>query len=67
MTWDELKEKAKEMGYRDNGNVFQSLEKGKYLFFEEGNVFFCDTNSLPICFAFNKTPEQMLMIMRGVE
>lgn len=67
MTWEELKEKAKKMGYNKYGKLSEKLTKGKYVFCEDGNVFFCDANQLSICFAFDRTPEQMLMIMRGLE
>ena len=68
MTWDELKEKAKEMGYKGHENVEWS---GLYTRVGDDNIvtFYKDghieiNNELLMS---DRTPEQMLMIMRGLE
>ena len=68
MTWDELKEEAKKMGYRCYGKLSEKLTNGKYVFFQDsGNVFFTDKNQLAICFATDRTPDQMLAIMKALQ
>ena len=68
LTWEELCEKAKEMGW-DNGfyvsNSIQ-LEKGnnKFVFAINGCIHCFHNRSLKsITIATKRTPEQMLMIM----
>ena len=60
MDWEELKEKATEMGYNDCGSY---LEKGRYIFRENG----CVLLSKHYLIAVDRNEEQMLMIMRGLE
>ena len=60
MTWEELKEKAQEMGYNDCGDY---LETGNFTFRKSGSVVY----KMYHLIALNRTPEQMLMIMRGLE
>lgn len=67
MTWDELKEKAKEMGYL----LYESKEHEwtNYIYSDSGISF---TIGGTVMFngsvvAFDRTPEQMLIIMRGLE
>lgn len=68
MTWEELKQKAKEMGYHHYGKLSEKLTNGKYIFFKcRGNVFFTDKNQLSICFATDRTPDQMLAIMKALQ
>lgn len=64
MTWEELKEKAKEMGafVLDEQILFMNLECWK-----NGEVWCFDDFARTITLARNRTPEQMLMIMRGLE
>ena len=68
MTWDELKEKAKEMGY----NTFTSVNHkwGEWVAtpdndwsFDIGGTVMYDG----LVLALDRTPEQMLMIMKGLE
>lgn len=71
MTWEELKEKAKEMGacVFDNGGIYFG-----HLQFEEDGGIYVD----PACYdweeldesitiASDRTYDEMLMIMRGLE
>ena len=63
MTWEELKEKAKEMGavFYDNERYFRY----SLMFFHNDGVVSC--RECDTWFSQNRTPEQMLMIMRGLE
>ena len=72
MTWDELKEKAKEMGYEVKKDTVwcQKYFTGELFtldgitFTEDGTVFLDGYGNVV---AYDRTPEQMLMIMRGLE
>ena len=67
MTWDELKEKAKEIGYKEQAFLGEALTKDsayhEITFYKNGNIEYNDDYVI----AFDRTPEQMLMIMRGLE
>lgn len=70
MTWDELKEKAKEMGYFLN----KDYQNDEFLSKRIGEKFYCfrqggavDNGQYYGIIAEHRTPEQMLMIMRGLE
>lgn len=68
MTWEELKEEAKKMGYHCYGKLSEKLTNGKYVFFEDsGNVFLTDKNQLAICFATDRDCDQMLAIMKALQ
>ena len=67
MTWEELKDKAKKMGYRqtnDDEVAFYKMDVHNNLLeiSLRGNVYFND-----IKISEDRTPEQMLMIMMGLE
>ena len=66
MTWDELKEKVKEMGcYRYHSTLTYSEEwitDGVWTFDNYGEIK-CNGEIV----STHRTPEQMLMIMRGLE
>lgn len=70
MTWDELKEKAKELGYKLTTKVPYSEPEECLAFYKDGTCEFdCKDNS-PLCgfpFVFDRTPEQMLMIMEALK
>ena len=67
-SWDELKEEAKKIGYHCDGNLSEKLTNGKYIFFKcRGNVFLTEKNWLSICFATDRTPDQMLSIMKALQ
>ena len=66
MTWDELKEKAKEMGYKESdflGNALIKEIEYEMSFYKTGRIEINDDYVI----VRNRTPEQMLMIMRGLE
>ena len=72
MTWEELKIKAIEMGAEVREPVFKNRAKEKIIF--RNLVFWGDGLVGPIyndvygeSFTQDRTPEQMLMIMRGLE
>jgi len=74
MTWEELKQKAKEMGAHiyisEFNDGFERIDFRDASFFQDGEVSF--TTSLGfvggvISIAQNRSKEQMLMIMRGLE
>ena len=63
MTWYELKEEVKKMGY--NYGSFESSEwfsKDRLTFTKDGNVFCVGT-----IFAEHRTPDQMLAIMKALQ
>lgn len=75
MTWNELKEKAKEMGYSYGFGNYEYLQKdidseSWIILQKNGDVFvYYRGNRCEFSFtlAQDRTPEQMLMIMRGLE
>ena len=69
MTWEELTEKAKELGYRlveDDGDL-PYLGITEYLENKDINIIFCDYGSIETncgdTVAENRTPDQMYQIM----
>lgn len=66
LTWEELKEKAKEMGYVEydfcGGELTKELRYSTS-FYKNGDIEI----NYDYVIAKNRTPEQMLMIMRGLE
>lgn len=69
MTWEELKEKAKELRYRlvkDDGDL-PYLGITEYLEKDDVNMIFCDYGSIETycgdTVAENRTPDQMYQIM----
>lgn len=75
MTWEELKKKAKEMGYNVTikypyDKECECITNGEYGFYYDG-VIECDcSDENDYCgqpFAYGRTFTQMLMIMRGLE
>lgn len=69
MTWEELKEKAKELGYRlveDDGDL-PYLGITEYLEKDNVNIIFFDYGSIETncgdTVAENRTPDQMYQIM----
>lgn len=77
MTWDELKEKAKEFGYEyqeyiNNGKTESLLEKridyAEYLvFYKGGKIDVVSLGKFEINVAIGRTQEQMLMIMEALK
>ena len=68
MTWEELKEKAKGMGDRcKDENIISFKKHGLYFnCYKYGSISIADTRANDITVK-DRTPEQMLMIMRGLE
>ena len=69
MTWEELKEKAKELGYyvvEDDGDL-SYLDITEYLVKNDVNISFCDDGLVETNYgdivAENRTPDQMYQIM----
>lgn len=65
LTWNQLKEKAKEMWYDDCYSIYPGVEwltKGRYCFDKDG-TFLYDGNVIATDIEYDK----MLMIMRGLE
>lgn len=67
MTWEELKEKAKEMGYDINDLRLKEVEwltskDGKWDFLDDGTIMHDN-----YVVALDRTPEQMLAIMKALE
>ena len=73
MTWEELKEKAKEMGadiyISPLGDNFERIGfKNANFFNDNGEKYIAvETKSGYALFAEDRTPKQMLMIMRGLQ
>ena len=76
MTWNELKEKAKEMGYKLVVKIpcerkQQRLVNDKgYAFYRDGTCEYETSMDDELCgrpFAYDRSIKQMLMIMRGLE
>lgn len=65
MTWNELKEKAKELGYECKGKLYPYISNGILQFNEDGSVFRIDGYS--ICFSVDRTPDQMYAIMKALQ
>lgn len=75
MTWEELVEKAKELGYKITTRIPYS-EPEECLLNEEGFAFYkdgtceydCEDDIFCGCpFVYGRTPEQMLMIMEALK
>lgn len=71
MTWKDLVEKAKELGWKtwSNYNGVYALNKGELIFSVGGAFYICiefTANPYHI-FAENRTPEQMYQIMLALE
>lgn len=71
MTWEELCEKAKEMGYERGFSVSNSIqfEKGdcKYVFAINGCIHLFHRRALRgITIATKRTPDQMYQIMKAL-
>lgn len=70
MQWNELKEKAKELGALINEEAQAIFYKGMVFMFKEGAITY--VRYAPMCedvtvlFAAHRTPEQMLMIMEAL-
>ena len=71
MTWDELKEKAKEMGCRSEERIITRFHNDMFFHFAKVGMIFVeyagDGETHALILTKNRTPEQMLMIMRGLE
>ena len=69
ITWDELKEKAKEMGYVEElfpNECYESIKKYDFLFDKTG-WFSVERDNEIINIAYGLDYDKMLMIMRGLE
>ncbi len=63
MTWEELVEKAKELGYEYN-KKFEHLTNNNYYFYkDDGKIY----NGYLEFFASDRTPAQMYQIMKALE
>lgn len=68
MTWEELVNKAKELGYTRYGKTH--IEKNDLIFFCDGDVIFAkETNGIGVRadISKNRTPSQMYQIMLALE
>ena len=60
MTWEELKEKAKELGYYMIGD--EGIANDEFTFWQDGKV---DVDG--VCVSDNRKPEQMWQIMEALK
>ena len=69
MTWEELKEKAKEMGDTSalKTTIILKTNMNSEIEFDDGGNVFVPFSRATLWVSKNRTPEQMLMIMRGLE
>ena len=67
MTWEELKEKAKEMMFYKKITRDTIIVDGVFLFDVEGGFGIDNGDGTYKIVSQHRTPDQMLMIMRGLE
>ena len=75
MTWEELKQKAKEMRFNFypnfDGCFFKGIGYNKQLhFYETGEIGLCleeEGTHISIIFSENRTPDQMWKIMKALQ
>ena len=67
MTLEELKEKAKEMLLNTRIGMDSIIVCGTFWFDKDGDFGISNEDGSYKIVAYNRTPEQMLMIMRGLE
>ena len=79
MTWEELKEEAKKMGYHAGKKIYCELNNRPsiklvvdspyiyYIFTKDGMVFFYYEYEKCVVLAKHRTPDQMLAIMKALQ
>lgn len=74
MTWEELKEEAKNMGYHYgsgfivNDNITLETKRGKYIFIQNGTMYFYPIHRAKECtLATGRNCDQMLAIMKALQ
>lgn len=74
MTWEELKEEAKKMGYHYgsgfivNDNITLETKRGKYIFIPNGTIYFYQIHRAKGCtLATGRNCDQMLSIMKALQ
>ena len=72
MTWEELCEKAKEMGAVKVDRVFKNKYKEKIIFrnvafYGQGTVHYVNGDTICEAFTQDRTPEQMYQIMKALQ
>lgn len=68
MTWEELKKRAKEMGYSNvYDGFYRGVKKGEMIFYECGVVGVQVEDDFEFDITDERTPEQMLQIMEALQ
>ena len=68
MTWDELKEKAKEIGYSDYEHPYlNAVEKGEFVFYRGGWIYIDKKDGNEVLLSSGRTYDQMWQIMEALE
>lgn len=67
MTWEELKEKAKELGYIDSTFCLRKKDSPIHFWKNGGRISYDYPDDSFADIAYNRTPEQMLMIMEALK
>lgn len=68
MTWEELCEKAKEMGYSDYDHPYlNTVEKDEFVFYKGGWIYIDKKNGNEILLSSGRTYDQMLAIMKALQ
>lgn len=78
MTWEELKEEAKNMGYHAGKKMYCETNRPSiklvvdspyvyYIFTKDGMVFFYYKYEECVVLAKHRTPDQMLAIMKALQ
>ena len=67
MTWEELKEEAKKLGYSDYDHPYLSaIEKDEFVFYKGGWIYFEKKDGNEVLFSSGRTYDQMLSIMEAL-
>ena len=62
MTWEELKDEAKKMGYDITGVGGLAIEDDVFTFWQDGKIAVDG-----VCVSDDRTPDQMLAIMKALQ
>ena len=68
MTWEELKEEAKKMGYSDYAHPYlNAIEKDEFVFYKGGWIYIDKKDVDEVLLSSGRTYDQMLAIMKALQ